>query len=298
MKRLGRRIGVIRRGYRICGWMYMLVAIGLLCSEREVFAAGQRGSISVFTCYDQEVVSGGTVTLYQVGTYGMGENADFQLADAFDGCKGFQSDSFWKNYILGAEETAEKEQGSASCENGMAYYKGSAAEYAANLADYAIKQRIAGITGRIDEAGIARFENLRTGIYLLLQKESAAGYQKIEPFLAAVPALEEGRPVYDVAAWPKMEQVPETIPDGPEETEEPERVPETEKPGKTETESKKENVLSDEKVSENGNSLAENVKSWLSIPQTGQMRWPVPVLALTGVAMIIAGRIVQRRKRR
>lgn len=289
MQRPMRRPMAVISGYKILSLICMLMCT-LMASR--IVCHGQEGSICVSMCYDQVRVSGGTVTLYQVGTYSAGGSSTLQPAEEFAGYAGFQSDIVWKSYIAGAVKTIEKDLEPSSHETRMTDYGISAADYAEELASYAIEQEIPGTTIWVDAAGIAYFGNLQKGIYLLLQKETAAGYQKIEPFLVAVPAVEDGRFVFEVSACPKMEPVPgESEAAGDEAGEYESDVSEKEETEWDEPQT--------ERSDENGsaaNSLTENIKKWLVLPQTGQVMWPVPVLSLIGVVMLIVGRIIQRRK--
>ena len=72
-----------------------------------------------------------------------------------------------------------------------------------------------------DAEGIARFENLQPGMYLVQQKpdaEGAGSYIKMDPYLVFVPQPEKGSEGtvwnYDVTMQPKTEQCREPMPDG------------------------------------------------------------------------------------
>lgn len=126
------------------------------------------------------------------------------------------------------------------------------------LATYVKDNRFQGLTQKIDDNGFVKFENLEVGLYLLLQKESAKGFHEISPVLICVPNNEDGVYVYDVICAPKQEvqkespEKPSTEPTTPPTTEKP-----TEPPGK--------------------------------LPQTGLTNWPVPILAVCGGFLVIAG---------
>lgn len=100
--------------------------------------------------------------------------------------------------------------------------------------------------------GVARFENLETGLYLVYQTQQDAsdGFAPIKPYLISVPYLSGGKYVMDVTAKPKvpLEEVP-TVPTEPEPT----------KP----TDSQ--------------------------LPQTGQLNWPVPILVVGGLVLFLLG---------
>ena len=112
----------------------------------------------------------------------------------------------------------------------------------------------------IDKNGAAAFTDLDFGLYLVVQKTAPAGYGKTEPFLVSLPYLEEGEYQYDVASQPKTDLERDV-------TTEPTTSPTT-KPA---------------------------ASSGGKLPQTGQLWWPVPVLACGGLGCIVVGLIRKRR---
>ena len=113
---------------------------------------------------------------------------------------------------------------------------------------------------KVGENGKVTFLDLPFGLYLVVQKTAPAGYGKTEPFLVSLPYLEEGEYQYDVASQPKTDLEREV-------TTKPTTSPTT-KP-----------------ASSSGGKL----------PQTGQLWWPVPVLACGGLGCIVVGLIRKRR---
>lgn len=124
------------------------------------------------------------------------------------------------------------------------------ASLAKQLADYAGEQGISGDRQTLSSEGTLRFEDLEPGLYLLIQKKAADGYSPVEPFLVSVPMVEDGGYLYDVDASPKVELTPEPAEPTPTPT-----------------------APSDEP----------------KLPQTGQLNWPVPVLAALGLGLCGAG---------
>ena len=107
----------------------------------------------------------------------------------------------------------------------------------------------------VDRDGSATFSNLTFGLYLVVQKTAASGYGKTAPFLVSVPYLYADEYQYDVTSQPKTDlkrEVP-TKPTSP-----------TTKPTTSSGGGKK-------------------------LPQTGQLWWPVPVLACAGLGCIAVG---------
>ena len=113
---------------------------------------------------------------------------------------------------------------------------------------------------KVEENGKVTFLELPFGLYLVVQKTAPAGYGKTEPFLVSLPYLEEGEYQYDVASQPKTDLERDV-------TTEPTTSPTT-KPA---------------------------ASSGGKLPQTGQLWWPVPVLACGGLGCIVVGLIRKRR---
>lgn len=98
--------------------------------------------------------------------------------------------------------------------------------------------------------GKAKFTALPTGLYLVIQEKAAEGYSEINPFLVSLPYMEDGEYKYDLTATNKPELEPEV-------------APTTEPPPEKPTDP--------------------------TLPQTGQMNWPVPLLAVSGIALFLLG---------
>ncbi len=102
--------------------------------------------------------------------------------------------------------------------------------------------------------GKATFNNLPTGLYLIFQEKAANGYSKLGAFLVSVPYMEDGEYQYQVTAAIKSEL-----------EREPEPKPADPPPKPKDPE----------------------------LPQTGQLNWPVPMLAVLGLALFAAGWVLR-----
>ena len=128
---------------------------------------------------------------------------------------------------------------------------------AKELARVAADAGLPPLTAPVEE-GTAAFRDVPTGLYVATQPEAAPGFSALEPFLISMPRYEDGEYVTDVKARPKTSLEPEpTAPTEPTEPTEPEP---------TEPE----------------------------LPQTGQLQWPVPMLAVAGLALIAFGWTLRR----
>lgn len=121
--------------------------------------------------------------------------------------------------------------------------------FADRLWDYAQKKSIEGTTKQIDQNGTVMFDDIPLGVYLIVQQKSAKGYYNVKAFVVSVPIEDENGWIYDVDASPKMEKLKKA----------------------TATSGKKENS----KIQK--------------LPQTGQMNWPIPLLACSGMILFLAG---------
>ncbi len=153
----------------------------------------------------------------------------------------------------GADYSFEYTEAYASCAADITDLEN--AGLAAELARFTRENDVAGTTLMIGEDGKVIFDELPLGIYLFVQNEAAKGYTKVGEFIASVPQKSDGGYVYDIDATPKISTQLETV--------------ETE----AETEEKTEQTTpSDEKL-----------------PQTGMLKWPVPLLTITGAMFVVFG---------
>ncbi len=114
------------------------------------------------------------------------------------------------------------------------------------LAEHAAKNHIEGTKLSSGADASVRLEELELGSYLIVQDEAARGYEPVNPFLVTIPMKEKDTIIYDVDASPKV--TTQKDPDKP-------NPPENNTPGTPPS----------------------------RLPQTGQVWWPVPILAGMGL---------------
>ena len=133
---------------------------------------------------------------------------------------------------------------------------------AEELYEYIEANGISPLATSENSSGEVVFDSLSIGLYLVVQTESCTGYELLSPFLVSLPIYDEtsGSYVYDVSAYGKFALI-----SSPEE----------------ETTTAEETTAGEEET-----------ESEPKLPQTGQLNWPIPVLAVTGLALIITGRAV------
>ena len=113
---------------------------------------------------------------------------------------------------------------------------------------------------------MAGFSGLAEGIYLVVQTKAANGYEMFSPFLVSLPMRENGQWKYQVEAMPKIE---------------------VSVSGKPETPVKQ--PVSTPKPVSSGNNLR--------LPYTGQLIWPVPVMAIAGMLLFAVGWSLRKDKK-
>ena len=242
----------------------------------------RKGSITV-TLRDSEsgsAVSGGKLTLYQVASISrQNGNLSYDYTNGFENC-------------------------------GVSLGDLSESDLARILDD----KRPAGSKGEtltLDTDGKAVFSRLPLGLYLVVQSTASTGYEKINPFLVSVPLVEEATYLYDVDALPKVGTLtpttPPDVPGEPDKPEEPDKPTEPEKPTTPENPDKPEtpdipeepgkNTPPDKNKQAPG---ADNPEDWVlngrpTLPQTGQLNWPIPVLTAAGTCLIAAGILLRKK---
>lgn len=210
----------------------MLIVILMLCSLLTVAQAHdvpqERNdcSIEIRIRYAGENIPGGTLTAVKVG-YVDEEDGNYFFSRMYDDLR------------LEAVDTPEA---------------------AAELLEYYEANRYAfefeGQTVSVED-GIARFTELSTGLYLMIQEEAAEGFSPLNAFLIGVPAMKDGEYQYHVTSSMKTELQRETEPTTPPPTQ-------PDDP---------------------------------SLPETGGLKWPIPLLMMSGLTLCAAGWLVRFGKR-
>lgn len=131
--------------------------------------------------------------------------------------------------------------------------------------DPALAARLAALVSGMDtepltapvQDGYAKFRDVAPGLYLVIQNDACDGFAPMSPFLISMPRYEDGAYITDVTAHPKVPL--ETEPTQPTEPTDP-----TSPTGPTGPD----------------------------IPKTGQLNWPVHLLAVMGLAFFVMGWIL------
>lgn len=283
------------KGRRILQSFLLILALLMTCGPVTALASASNpidfsktGAISVTMKTEDAAVSGAELTAYRVAD---AESKDNNLAFTFT------------EPFAGFGGTPEELQ---SAEDNL------------RLAEYIKENEISGTKAVTDSSGCAVFEDLPLGLYLVAQTKSAEGFSDCSPFLVALPIEENGAWVYETDATPKtdVEQlvdltVKKVWNDGEGK----------ERPDSVTVNLYRDSVLLDTVIlnSENnwsytwqalpksdGYSVEEEsvsgyaasysqsgsvftVTNTPKLVQTGQLNWPIPVLAVCGLALFATG---------
>ena len=193
---------------------------------------------------------------------------------------------------------------------------------AETLSAYAAASRISGITKAADEDGIARFEELAPGFYLIVPEAVKPGEAAVSPFLITVPEQDKnGNWVYHVEASPKIAifeeidiKVKKIWNDGGSESLRPHSVTISllhdsqkiasatldeangwshtfrnlpKKDGYSVVEESLSGYVATYRRSEDG--ATYTITNTPKLAQTGQLNWPVPLLAAGGMVLFATG---------
>lgn len=179
-----------------------------------------------------------------------------------------------------------------------------------------------GTTKTVDADGNAAFEDLELGLYLIVQSKASNGYAPIKPFLVSLPMAENGKWNYEVDASPKVggytpvnpdtPPVPPTpVPDKPGTPEQPTEPtnPDTPKnpdgpdspvsPGSPDSPvapGNPDNPAAPGKPDNPALAGRPDGAVMNGLPQTGQLNWPVPVLAVSGMLLFAAGWVLNKKE--
>ena len=254
---------------------------------------GRLGSLHVrlYDTHNDVPLRGGELTLYQVASVKRTNgNLYFDYTGDFTGCGvvlGDLSDSTLADQLL---------------------------EY--------MPQGARGTTKTVDADGNAAFEDLELGLYLIVQSKASNGYAPIKPFLVSLPMAENGKWNYEVDASPKVggytpvnpdtPPVPPTpVPDKPGTPEQPTEPtnPDTPKnpdgpdspvsPGSPDSPVAPGSPDSPVAPGKPDNpALAGHPDGAVmsGLPQTGQLNWPIPFMACSGVLLFAVGWVLDRKE--
>lgn len=156
-----------------------------------------------------------------------------------------------------------------------------------------------GALSAAQDLAAAAFSGLAPGLYLVTADAAVSGgwEYRCAPALLALPALNaDGESWdYDAAALPKLER--SALPDPPAPVPEPTPAPTpSPQPPPEPTETPVPSPEPSESPTPTPAPTGKPSGADETLPQTGQLRWPVPVLAVLGLALAAAGIGCRRRR--
>lgn len=291
------------KGRRILQSFLLILALLMACgpvtalaSDSNTIDFSKTGAISVTMKTEETAVSGAELTAYRVAD---AESKDNNLAFTFT------------EPFAGFGGTPEELQ---SAEDNL------------RLAEYIKENEISGTKAVTDSSGCAVFEDLPLGLYLVVQTKSAEGFSDCSPFLVSLPTEENGAWVYETDATPKtdVEQlvdltVKKVWNDG-EGKERPDSVTVNlyrdsvllgtvilnsennwsytwQALPKSDGYSVEEESVSGYAATYSRSGYIFTVTNTPKLVQTGQLNWPIPVLAVCGLALLLVGGLLLWRKK-
>lgn len=168
--------------------------------------------------------------------------------------------------------------------------------FAQSLASYAAANEVSGQTSQISSSGEAMLAADEQAVYLVTQTTAANGYEKIKPFTLVLPYVQDGQSMSQIVAKPKLEKTTPSIPSVPNSSSS-SSVSSGKKVGTKPQTPNTPTVTS--ATSSAATSSRQNVPTLPQsprLPQTGQLNWPIPLLALLGMTLFMWG-WAQERKR-
>lgn len=289
----------------VCFVFILAFSVPVLAAEKTVDFS-KKGSISITlkdSADENKVVKESSFTLYKVGS----------LAE--------------KNNNLIFELTSDFKESGIQIENLQTE------GLAKDLLLYAQNRGVIGIIEDANENGTVNFNNLELGLYLVVQNGNVSGYYAINPFIVSVPMSNTDNTgwVYHIDASPKIQVAPEepvdlsvkkVWEDGNSKTRPTSVAIQLLKDGTSVAETiylneennwsyswedlssehtwniKEANVPKGYTVSYKNTDNVVIVTNTASLIQTGQLNWPVPVLAAMGTVLIIVGYLLNHTKRK
>ena len=287
---------MVRKMLTVCMAMLLLCAWAIPVSA-EAFDSEKTGAISVTLTekYDKTPIAGAELSVYYIATVGI--NTDGKLNYIY-------TDTFADTAIAIDDP-----------------------DLATKLDTYLSGKQVTALVLRTDAQGTASCTDLPLGLYLVRQTNTVAGYAACAPFLVTVPMQDADSFTYAVNAAPKMEMakltnitikkvwntdastkiadsvtiqllhgetVIRTATLSPENNW---QVTYTEMPQSDAYSVKEINTPKGFTATYKQSGFVFTVTNTSTLAQTGQLIWPIPVLAFVGVLLLAAGSLLLRKKR-
>ena len=165
------------------------------------------------------------------------------------------------------------------------------ADFANTLASYvtANQGKLSGVSAQISDSGEASANVEGDAVYLVTQDTAASGYEKMNPFCVVLPYTVDGKFMSNIIAQPKMRKKITSLPKHPTTP----STPSTSKKVKSNP-----RLPSVPTIKESKKTPSATNRVVKSLPQTGQLNWPIPLLALLGLSFFTWGWAAQESSER
>lgn len=171
------------------------------------------------------------------------------------------------------------------------------ADFANTLASYvtANQGKLSGVSAQISDSGEASANVEGDAVYLVTQDTAASGYEKINPFCVVLPYTVDGKSMSNIIAQPKMQKKTTSLPKHPTTP----STPSTSKKVKSNPRLPSVPTIKESKKTPSAtNRVVKSLPQSPRLPQTGQLNWPIPLLALLGLTFFTWGWAAQESSER
>lgn len=137
---------------------------------------------------------------------------------------------------------------------------------------------------KTSEGYTVELDEMPVGVYLVVQTKNRSEFEDFDPFLLYLPENQEGGWNASVNAKPKAEEIEYDDPEDPEDPPgpPPEDIPDNPPPGDP---------------GDPPEEIPEEEVPLATLPQTGLLQWPVPVMAMAGLVLFMVGFASEKRRK-
>lgn len=226
--------------------------------------------VNLYDSTNNKALSGGELTVYRVAeVQRKNGNLSFEYCGDFDGC---------------AIELGDLTDSTLA---------GQLQEYLSDNAEGTVRE--------VDANGNVNFDDLELGLYLVVQTKASKGYKPVNSFLVSLPMAEDGEWNYEVDASPKVGAYtpePETPPFPPNKPDKPNTPDTPENPDNPDNPVSPGNPDNPVAPGTPDNPVLPGHPDhpvMNGLPQTGQLNWPIPVMAVSGMLLFAYGWMTDRK---
>lgn len=220
--------------------------------------------VNLYDSTNNKALSGGELTVYRVAeVQRKNGNLSFEYCGDFDGC---------------AIELGDLTDSTLA---------GQLQEYLSDNAEGTVRE--------VDANGNVNFYDLELGLYLVVQTKASKGYKPVNSFLVSLPMAEDGEWNYEVDASPKVGAYtpePETPPSPPDTPDKPDKPVSPGNPDNPVAPGTPDNPVA---PGSPDNPVLPGHPDHPVLPQTGQLNWPIPVMAVSGMLLFAYGWVADRK---